>query len=77
MPKGTLNAGYSASKNQTVLKADDDTIARGYNTGANLTWDVDLFGKVRRAIEASLAEAEQADILWHDAQLQIISQVAC
>lgn len=59
-----------------MLESDDDTIARGYNAGANLTWDVDLFGKVRRAIEASLAEAEQADILWHDAQLQIISQVA-
>ncbi|GAC08943.1 efflux transporter outer membrane subunit [Paraglaciecola chathamensis] len=76
LPKGSLNAGYEAGKNITVLESDDDTIARGYNAGANLTWDVDLFGKVRRAIEASLAEAEQADILWHDAQLQIISQVA-
>ncbi|MDO6841831.1 TolC family protein [Paraglaciecola chathamensis] len=76
LPKGSLNAGYEAGKNITVLESDDDTIARGYNAGANLTWDIDLFGKVRRAIEASLAEAEQADILWHDAQLQIISQVA-
>lgn len=76
LPKGTLDAGYSASKNQTMLESDNDTILRGYNTGANLTWDVDLFGKVRRAVEASLADAEQADILWHDAQLQIVSQVA-
>ena len=76
LPKGTLDAGYQAAKNPTLLSTDNNTITRGYNTGANLTWDVDLFGKVRRAIEASLAEAEQADILWHDAQLQIVSQVA-
>jgi multidrug efflux system outer membrane protein len=76
LPKGTLDAGYEAYKNPTVLESDDDTQYRGYTSGANLTWDIDLFGKVRRAIEASLAEAEQADILWHDAQLQIISQVA-
>lgn len=76
LPKGTLDTGYQATKNATVLSTDNNTITRGYSTGANLTWDVDLFGKVRRAIEAASAEAEQADILWHDAQLQIISQVA-
>ncbi|MEH6710753.1 MAG: efflux transporter outer membrane subunit [Paraglaciecola polaris] len=76
MPKGTLDAGYQAAKNPTVLSSDNEAITRGYSTGANLTWDIDLFGKVRRAVEASLAEAEQADILWQDAQLQIISQVA-
>ncbi|MEP1449127.1 MAG: TolC family protein [Paraglaciecola sp.] len=76
LPKGTLDTGYQATKNSTVLSSDNNTITRGYSTGANLTWDVDLFGKVRRAIEAASAEAEQADILWHDAQLQIISQVA-
>lgn len=76
LPKGSLDAGYEAAKNSTVLSTDNQTISRGYTTGANLTWDLDLFGKVRRAIEASQAEAEQADILWQDAQLQIISQVA-
>ena len=38
LPKGSLNAGYEAGKNITVLESDDDTIARGYNVGANLTW---------------------------------------
>src|SRR5690606_26643854 len=76
LPKGTLDAGYQASENGTVSPADDGVITRGYSTGATLSWDLDLFGKIRRATEAAQAQAEQADILWHDAQVQLISQVA-
>lgn len=76
LPKGTLNTGYQAGENGTVSPADDGVISRGYSTGASLSWDLDLFGKIRRATEAAQAQAEQADILWHDAQVQLISQVA-
>lgn len=76
LPKGTLDAGYQAAKNGTVSPADDGVITRGFSTGASLSWDLDLFGKIRRATEAAQAQAEQADILWHDAQVQLISQVA-
>ncbi|MBU2113155.1 MAG: TolC family protein [Gammaproteobacteria bacterium] len=76
LPKGTLNTGYQASENGTVSPLDDGVISRGYSTGANLSWDLDLFGKIRRATEAAEANAQQADILWHDAQVQLISQVA-
>lgn len=76
LPKGTLDAGYQASENGTVSPADDGVISRGFSTGASLSWDLDLFGKIRRATEAAQAQAEQADILWHDAQVQLISQVA-
>ncbi len=76
LPKGTLDAGYQASENGTVAPADDGVITRGYSTGASLSWDLDLFGKLRRASEAAEAQAQQADILWHDAQVQLISQVA-
>ncbi|GHG61370.1 RND transporter [Alishewanella longhuensis] len=76
LPKGTLDAGYQASENGTVLPEDNGVISRGYSTGASLSWDLDIFGKLRRASEAAEAQAQQADLLWHDAQLQIISQVA-
>ncbi|MCB2425691.1 efflux transporter outer membrane subunit [Methylophaga pinxianii] len=75
LPKGTLDAEYQASENAT-LQSDNNVITRGYSAGANLSWDVDLFGKLRRATEAAEAQAQQADILWHDAQVQLISQVA-
>lgn len=76
LPKGTVDAGYQAAKNPSVAANDNNVILRGYSTGANLSWDLDLFGKIRRATEAAAANAQQADILWHDAQVQLISQVA-
>lgn len=76
LPKGAVDAGYQASENATVSPADNGVITRGYSTGASVSWDLDLFGKLRRASEAAEAEAQQADILWHDAKLQLISQVA-
>lgn len=75
LPKGTLDAGYQASEN-AMLQSENNVITRGYSAGANLSWDMDLFGKLRRATEAAEAQAQQADILWHDAQVQLISQVA-
>ncbi len=75
-PKGTLETGYQASENNTLSADDDDVITRGYSSGANLSWDLDLFGKLRRASEAAEAQAQQADILWRDAQVRLISQVA-
>ncbi|GAB2918158.1 efflux transporter outer membrane subunit [Rheinheimera gaetbuli] len=76
LPNGSVDAGYQASENGSVSPLDDGVISRGYSTGANLSWDLDLFGKIRRATEAAEAQAQQADILWHDAQVQLISQVA-
>lgn len=76
LPKGTLDGGYQVSENATLAANDDGVITRGYSSGVNLSWDLDLFGKLRRATEAAEAQAQQADILWHDAQVQLISQVA-
>ncbi|MCC5453103.1 TolC family protein [Rheinheimera sp. UJ51] len=76
LPKGSLASGYQATENGTVSSSDDGVITRGFSNGASLSWDIDLFGKLRRATEAATAAAEQADILWHDAQVQLISQVA-
>lgn len=76
LPTGTVDAGYQAYENSTLASSDDNVITHGYSSGASLSWDIDLFGKIKRASEAAQANAQQADILWHDAQLQIISQVA-
>jgi outer membrane protein, multidrug efflux system len=75
-PKGSLDAAYQASKNATMSGGDDGVVSRGYQNGVNLNWDLDLFGKIRRATEAAQARAQQADMLWQDAQLQLISQIA-
>ncbi|MFT5719977.1 MAG: multidrug efflux system outer membrane protein [Motiliproteus sp.] len=76
VPAGSLDTGYQAYKNSTLASSDDGIVSRGFSTGVNLSWDIDLFGKLQRASEAAQAHAQQADVLWRDAQLQIISQVA-
>jgi multidrug efflux system outer membrane protein len=76
LPKGSLDAGYQASENSTIATTDNNIVSRGNSVGSNLSWDLDLFGKIRRATEAAAANAQQADALWHEAQIQIISQVA-
>lgn len=74
-PNGTVSAGYQASRNASLLSQDDGMTMRGFTNGLNLSWDTDIFGKLQRASEAATARAEQADLLWHDARLQIVSQV--
>ena len=76
LPKGSLDSSYQASENATIASADDQVISRGTSLGANLSWDIDLFGKIRRATEAAAANAQQAEFLWREAQIQLISQVA-
>ena len=76
LPKGSLDGTYQASENSTIATADNNVVSRGNTVGANLSWDLDLFGKIRRATEAAAANAQQAEALWHEAQVQIISQVA-
>lgn len=75
-PNGSVDMGYQSTENSTLSPVDDGVITRGYQTGLNLSWDVDLFGKLRRATEAAEARAQHADLLWHDAQVQLIGQVA-
>jgi NodT family efflux transporter outer membrane factor (OMF) lipoprotein len=47
-----------------------------YNIGFDATWEVDLFGGTRRAIEAASAEAEAVDADLADAHVQLSAEVA-
>lgn len=80
LPKGSLSGSHQSQKNPSANPSassqDNDSIIRTNQVGANLSWDVDLFGKLRRASEAAKANSEQARLLWREAQIQLISQVA-
>ena len=47
-----------------------------YNIGFDATWEADLFGGTRRAIEAASAEAEAVDADLADAHVQLSAEVA-
>ncbi len=75
-PDGDLSSSYQVSENATLFAADDNVINRSYTNGLSLSWNADLAGGLKRAQEAASAQAQQATMLWQDAKLQIISQVA-
>lgn len=47
-----------------------------YNIGFDATWEADLFGGTRRAIEAASAEAEAVDADLADAHVQLSAEIA-
>ncbi|MFN6972190.1 MAG: efflux transporter outer membrane subunit [Rheinheimera sp.] len=77
LPKGIPSLGYSANATPAEVSATGERFtSRQFQTGIGLSWDLDLFGKIKRASEAALADAQGAEFAWRDAQLTLIAQVA-
>jgi multidrug efflux system outer membrane protein len=51
-------------------------MTNGYSAGANMSWEIDLFGANRRAIEASEARYAASQQNWNDAKVSLATQVA-
>jgi multidrug efflux system outer membrane protein len=47
-----------------------------YDVGFDATWELDLFGRVRREVEASSAQLQGAEAGLRDAQVSVIAEVA-
>lgn len=47
-----------------------------YDAGFDATWELDLFGRVRRGVEARHAELQGAEAGLRDAQVSVIAEVA-
>jgi NodT family efflux transporter outer membrane factor (OMF) lipoprotein len=68
-----LNLGESDSGSGGSSGASDIDL---YNLGFDASWEVDLFGGQRRAIEAARATAEGAEADLADAQVSLTAEVA-
>lgn len=70
----------SLSANASSTRSADQTGSTGVSTatsaGFDASWEVDLFGSVRRNVESGQAtlQAKQAD--WHDARISLAAEVA-
>ncbi len=76
-PQGAV--GASAARRQVAGAAfaqDDVAIPDGelYDVGLSAGWELDFFGRVRRATEAARAEAESAEALRRDAQALVAAE---
>jgi outer membrane protein, multidrug efflux system len=47
-----------------------------YDAGFDATWELDLFGRIRRENEAARADLQGAEASLHDAQVSVIAEVA-
>src|SRR5581483_9864651 len=78
IPTVTAAAGYTREE---LPSAQSFGLAsaleeRYYDAGFDATWELDLFGRVRRGIEATHAELEGAEASLRDAQVSVTAEVA-
>ena len=79
---GLLNAAgvNPAQSGQGAATNDTGSHGRGplqlYDIGFDATWEVDLFGGTRRAVEAASAEAEASEANLDDAHVSLAAEVA-
>ena len=71
-----LNLGNSDSGDQNEGSDNGASDIDLYNVGFDASWEVDLFGGQRRAIEAARATAESAQANLADAQVSLTAEVA-
>jgi outer membrane protein, multidrug efflux system len=73
-PRVTASAGYSDGRTPQPggPPLTDSTWQAGFDAG----WEIDLFGRVRHAVDAARAEVGAAEADLHDAQVLVAAEVA-
>lgn len=76
-PTVTASGGFTKERFAAV---DSPTAgpfsARFYDAGFDAFWELDLFGRVRRGVEAQSAEVQGAEATLRDAQVSVTAEVA-
>jgi len=73
------SAGYTkstSSKDSELFLTRDERELSLFNTGFDATWEIDLFGGVRRAIEAASAGVAATEEARRDVLVSLIAEVA-
>jgi NodT family efflux transporter outer membrane factor (OMF) lipoprotein len=84
LPKSSATAGYLRTRSPDLasLEGGSSSSASGggpigfYLAGFDATWEIDVFGGTRRAIEAASAEADASQADLADAHVQLAAEVA-
>lgn len=75
-PRITASGGYSASEQQQPGFTDQRVEVDTYRAGFDAAWELDLFGRVRRGVQAASAEAGAARAELRDVQVSVAAEVA-
>src|SRR5262249_37983013 len=71
----TVERDYAKSP-QPEFGVTDRVESESYSAGFNTIWELDLFGRVRRGVQAASADAESSEASLRDAQVLVASEVA-
>ncbi|HEU4670243.1 MAG TPA: efflux transporter outer membrane subunit [Dyella sp.] len=75
-PDIQTTAAYSRSREQTPGFSDQRSTVTSYQAGFDASWELDLFGGVRRSVEAARADSEAGEAALQDAQVSLFAEVA-
>ena len=73
---GSVNATYNDAEQLISGILEEQTRINFANVGANLSWNLDLFGKIKRAQQASKADAQAAQYALIDLRVSLVAETA-
>lgn len=76
IPRVGVVGGSSQSKQQQPGSGDTRVESETYNLGFDAAWELDLFGRVRRGVEAAGADAGAAQADLRDVQVTVAAETA-
>ena len=77
LPSVTGSGSYTHSEQRMRTSGEAVTFSSdGVQYGADASWEIDLFGKVRRNVQAAKARIEARVDDWHDARISLAAEVA-
>nr|WP_269748381.1 efflux transporter outer membrane subunit [Noviherbaspirillum autotrophicum] len=68
----TLDAGAGAS----FEKSTGQKLSKSFNLGTQVNWDIDIWGKVEKGVQAQKAEYRASEADWRAGYLKLVSDVS-
>ncbi|WP_266160455.1 TolC family protein, partial [Dyella silvatica] len=76
IPTIDADANFTRSRGQVPGVTDKRVTSKTYQAGFDASWELDLFGGIRRSVEAAGAEAAASEASLQDAQVTLFAEVA-
>src|SRR6185437_14466306 len=76
LPDIQAGASYTRSREQTPGFGPQRNTVTAYQAGFDASWEIDVFGGVRRSVEAAHADLGASEAALADAQVSLFAEVA-
>jgi len=76
LPSVSASAGLSRARQARQAQQGSSSTLTSRSTGLDASWEIDLFGKLRKGSEAAEARLEARVADWHDARVSLAAEVA-